>query len=126
MITIRWVAFFVAFALGACFNPERPANLNCSAEGECPSGLICAADKVCRQSVADAASDAQDLPLVAAELNLEIRSVKTFRFLWSDAQSATHYKLMESADGGADFTQVATIFHWGFNSSITLFRSTPA
>jgi nicotinamide mononucleotide (NMN) deamidase PncC len=41
----------------------------------------------------------------AAEPELEITAVKTFRFTWSDVNGATHYKLLENPDGVSGFSQ---------------------
>ncbi len=35
---------------GGCFDPQRPASLQCSTEGLCPSGMVCQADNMCRVS----------------------------------------------------------------------------
>jgi hypothetical protein len=45
----------------------------------------------------------------APALALAVQANKTFQFTWSDVADETQYRLMESADGTAAFTQVATI-----------------
>ena len=37
---------------------------------------------------------------------LSMMPVKTFRFSWTDAPAATHYRVLENADGASGFTQV--------------------
>ncbi len=44
---------------------------------------------------------------IAAELSLALQPIKTFHFTWSDVPGATHYKLLENADGASEFIHVA-------------------
>ncbi len=50
--------------------------------------------------------DAGPPPAVAAEVALELQPIKIFHFTWTDVADATHYKLLESADGASEFIQV--------------------
>ncbi len=43
---------------------------------------------------------------IAAEPLFTVVSVKTFHFEWNDVQGATHYQLLEDADGESGLTQV--------------------
>jgi hypothetical protein len=43
------------------------------------------------------------------DLTLDVQAVKTFHFTWPDASDETEYHLLENPDGGAGYTQVATI-----------------
>ncbi len=49
---------------------------------------------------------AEQPPTTATIPALEILSVKTFRFSWTDVSDATHYKLLEDPDGASGFNQV--------------------
>lgn len=42
------VLLSLALSLSGCFSPERPGDLNCSSQGQCPAGLSCGSDNVCR------------------------------------------------------------------------------
>ncbi len=48
--TLSQLAITLAFGflLVACYDPNRPQNLNCSAEGLCPGSMECHADNICR------------------------------------------------------------------------------
>lgn len=45
-------------------------------------------------------------PSTAATLALSFHATKTFRFTWTDVEGATHYKLLENADGNSGFSQI--------------------
>lgn len=48
------------------------------------------------------------LVTAAASPLLTFTQVKNFRFTWSDQAGATHYRLLENADGNSGFTQVGS------------------
>lgn len=45
-------------------------------------------------------------PTTAATPTLTFNAIKIFNFTWTDVSGATHYKLLENADGVSGFTQV--------------------
>ncbi len=56
----------LGLALAACFDPNRPENLNCSAEGLCPGSMVCQVDNICRSVGGSDDSDARGLAVDAA------------------------------------------------------------
>lgn len=46
---------------------------------------------------------------LAPTLSFSAQSIKTFRFTWADVAGESEYRLLEQADTGSGFTQVATI-----------------
>ena len=55
-------------------------------------------------------------PSTAANPTLTFNAIKTFHFSWTDVNDATHYKLMENADGVSGFTQVGSDITQGTQS----------
>ena len=55
-------------------------------------------------------------PATAANPTLSFNAIKTFHFTWTDVSDATHYKLMENADGVSGFTQVGSDIPQGTES----------
>lgn len=62
----------------------------------------------CGGGSGDSANDRVPLP-VAPALSLTLQPIKTFSFAWDAVEGATEYRLLENADGGSGYSEVATI-----------------
>ena len=56
------------------------------------------------------------VPTTAATPTLTFNTIKTFHFTWTDVNDATHYKLLENADGVSGFVQVGSDIPQGAQS----------
>ena len=59
------------------------------------------------QACSSSTNNSPSLP-PAAIANLTFERTKIFRFTWSDVSEATHYKLLENADGNSGFLQIGS------------------
>ncbi len=71
-----FVPLLLIVFLAGCFNPNQVDNPNCSVDGECPSGLECKSDKVCRapgnETEIDASVPVGDISAELSSLTLSI------------------------------------------------------
>ncbi len=95
----------VGSLLTACGTPNENY---CKLPSDCAGNQDCVGN-LCEDKPALDGGDLIDAglpPAMAATPTLELRPIKTFHFTWTDVADATHYKLLENADGASEFIQV--------------------
>ncbi len=104
-------SLFLGSLLASCGTTETKGYCelpsDCLQDENCEGNLCTPKPQSDASPQADASPqfDAGPPPATAATPTLSVEAIKTFRFTWTDVADATHYKLLESPDGTAEFEQ---------------------
>ena len=117
-VNYRFVNFVFPVLIGAvmsfgCGEVLCPTAGDVVVDGICVTpdgGVVCptAGDVVVDGICVTPDGEVGNPPVEAAVVTLSYASVKVFRFDWADVADATHYKLLEDADGSGVFVQAGS------------------